>query len=114
MRCSMTILAACLLVGCEDTLSAAPFVQDRTFQAALPSSVRHTLDVVDASEGVPAAVPTDTESWPDLVEISLDVAGDLNGLTLACLELVEATTATEPTYRSARSREWGPIEGRAA
>ncbi|HCH63666.1 MAG TPA: hypothetical protein DFR83_12745 [Deltaproteobacteria bacterium] len=111
MRRILPVVLLGFLSGCEDTLSAQPFVSDRQFRAALPSAERHTLDVIDASDGYLGMAPPVPGTWPDLVQLSLDVGGDLNGITLACLELMESAAATEPSYRSETSREWGPFEG---
>ena len=98
-------------VGCEDTLSAAPFVPDSEFIEALPSSEDHTLSVARLADdwGGPDPVP-DEYDLVDLLKLSLEVANSLNNITLSCLSFVDAVAATSPSYRSATQRRWGPVD----
>lgn len=106
-------ILACLvaLTGCEDTLSADPFVTDEEFLEALPHSEDHTLTVAESTSATRGVPPPDTDDgWPDLYVLSLDVARTLNGFTMVCLNMVDAVAAYPPTYRSADGRQWGPVD----
>lgn len=112
-RSTLFLLTAPLLtLGCEDTLSADPFVSDADFLDALPRAEDQTMRVAETGEsqrGLPPPPEVD-EDWPDLLAMSSDVATELNDLTLSCLVLVDAVAESPPSYRSASRRSWGPLE----
>lgn len=106
-------LLALAALGCEDTLSADPFVSDADFLAALPHQEDHTLQVAGGGTAARSPAPPPDEDdgdWPDLYGLSVEVASGLNGLTLTCLTLVDAVVAYPPTHRAADARSWGPVD----
>jgi len=112
MKRALPLTAALLLTGCEDTLSADPFVTDAEFLAALPRAEDHTLAVASSTDSTRDATPPPNEDdgWPDLLGMSLEVATNLNSLSLTCLTLVDAVVEFPPTYRSPDGRQWGPVD----
>ncbi len=103
-------LMVLLLAGCQDTLSADPFVSDADFLNALPRAEDHTLAVASGPDAARDLPPPPADDWPDLFGMSVEIASNLNGAILTCLLLVDAVVEYPPAYRSEHARHWGPVD----
>jgi len=106
--CALSLVS----VGCEDTLSAAPFVSDAAFLEALPRAEDQALAVarLDDDWSGPSPILSAEDGWVDLLGISMEVASSLNDITRSCLSSVDSVSGTSPSYRSATARSWGPVD----